>query len=590
MPNIQSPQVLLERKQTNCPLTFVRTAEEYRALNECRHVLLKHKLCKTVYSWNIRGRTRDTVADKGTERFETLFDVIEWYSKPFDPKNGDENCLKDVVDYNLEESPLNKSALFVMDVTPSMFDNGKGHSNPLYARMLKDSLETLMAGFRSIFILSHTPDIPPELEHYCEFIDYELPSLEFAKGMVRTAASTQMVGSRINIPTISLDPNEEEKIGHELLGLTSMEIDECLATANRRNASLVIKNPAEKRQFDMSVIREVKAQAIKRSGTMELMAPPGGLNLVGGMDALKDELDLVRKDLSVEARRDGIPAPKGFIMVGPGGTGKTLVTKCIGSYLDMQIASLDIGACKGSFVGQSESRLRDALEMANKIAPVILFVDEFEKMWAGAGAAAGGSDNGTSANMLQTWLRWMQDGKDENVIVIAACNEVRGMPGPVIRAGRFDDIIYVGLPGAKARKEIFEIHLNKRGWDANDLPDTNTEELASLTKGFSGAEIERCVVKALRFKAQRIGFGAEKRPELVDFRKSIGVVTPLSSTHPDELRSLEEWVQKVHVINASTEQPDFTISDDGVKRSGVTSGPDNTGPGRRELDMSSESY
>jgi ATP-dependent 26S proteasome regulatory subunit len=455
--------------------------------------------------------------------------------------------------------------------------------------MLKAIRGNLTKAFRSIFILSHTPDVPPELEGYCEFIRYQLPDRAWVRNLVTSSARTRISGGKSKeIPPIELNSREIDAVAQELMGLTSMEIDEALATANRRNASRYAQNQSSRREFDMSVIREIKATAIERSGTLSITVPPGGLELVGGMNILKNELQHVKADLTPESRADGIPAPKGFLMVGPGGTGKTLITKCIGSLLDMQVVSLDIGACKGSFVGQSEGNLRAALDTANRISPCLLFVDEFEKMWGGA--LSGSLDGGTTSNMLQTWLRWMQDLKDDGVIVIAACNEVRGLPGPVIRAGRFDDIIYVDLPGPKSREEITKIHLNKRGWDADAIlsQDNVWAQLLALTRGFSGAEIERMVVKALRFKRARLGYGRDKLPGLVDFREAVSKVTPISRTHRQELLSLATWASRVNVIKASDEELDFSLTSDSTAVQSTLA--DDPSGEQREIDMGDGAY
>lgn len=587
-------QVLLERKQTNCPLTWIITPEEYRAFNETRHTLLKNRLCKTVYKWSAAGVLVDTVSEVSTEsNAGDPGDVINWFCQrtPSAADNPDHNCHRDVGEYNVEESPLDKSVLCMFDLASVMVDETKsGHSQTFYARRLKDAMDDLMAGFRSIFIFSHTPDLPPELKHYCEVIEYELPDLEMAKVSVRNAAATRIVNSKSQIPQIDINDEDVHNVGQELLGLTIMEMDETLAMANRRNVSECMKNPAIERRFDMNVIRDVKAQAIRRSGTIELMDSPGGLDLFGGGSALKEELDQMKRDLCTAAREDGIPAPKGLLMVGPGGTGKTLMAKCIGHHMDMQVAALDIGACKGSFVGQSEGNLRAALKMIDRISPVVLFVDEFEKM---LGGSTGGQnlDSGTSSNMLQTWLRWMQDGKDEGVIVIAACNDVRTLPPPAIRAGRFDEIVYVGLPAAGAREDIVNIHLNKRGWNLEDMEDVRIKQIVASIRGYSGAEIERVVVKALRNKVKRLGFGRDKFPNMEDFVSAVEGVTPLSKTHIGDLVSLEEWAQEVSAIRASKETPDFRISrEDGVQPTTVSQTGNATGAGNRsvsrELDMS----
>lgn len=595
-----SASLILERKQTNCPLTYIHTREDARVMNECRRALLQSRVCNTVYSWDSLGVLRDLrrTQKEGatTNQLGDLISLIEWFAQEY-PGMSDSthNANQSPDDYDIEQGPLAKSALFLFDVMGLFGEPKGGHSATSHMRLLKTVCPNLTKAFRSIFIVSHTPDISPELEGYCEYVRYQLPGKEWIKNIVSSSAKAKIYspGRKQEIPPIELGSDELEAVSQELMGLTSMEIDEALATANRRNASAFSQNPTRRRKFDMSVIRDIKATVIQRSGTLSITTPPGGLELVGGMNNLKEELNSIKMDLLPESREDGIPSPKGFLMVGPGGTGKSLITKCIGSLLDMQVVLLDIGACKGAYVGQSEKSLRDALETINRISPCVLFVDEFEKMWAGSGGSGGGSqDGGTSSNMLQTWLRWMQDEKADGVIVIAACNEVRGLPGPVIRAGRFDDIIYVDLPGPLSRREIMEIHLSKRGWKPEEiLTDKMWSQLKTMTRGFSGAEIERLVVKALRYKRGRVGYGRDKPPTMEDFKLSAKKVVPISRTHREELLSLREWVDKVAVVKASDEKLDFDLTKDIVAPQPAASVDlYNNSEQQREIDMGGDEY
>lgn len=577
-----SPEVqVLERKQTNCPLTYIHTNEEYRALNECRYQLIQTKVCRTVYVWDSTYVVKDMSNPDKTYEVGSLDAVIAWFSQPCKHGDPSDNANKDVADYDITRGPLAKSALFIFDSMDPMNDpHGTGYSNAGLTRIIKNARQPLMDAFRSIFFIGHVDEIAPELEHYMEVIRYGLPRPELLRALVTRACQATVTGGSVDIPKISLNTDELNSIVNELKGLTHMEADEALSTANRRNATRYVKGECPTRQFDRQVIREIKFAAIRRSGTMQLMSSDGGLELLGGMGALKHELEMSKTLFCQAAREDGIPMPKGLLMVGPGGTGKSLFARCVGSFLDLQVARLDVGACKGSLMGQSEGNLRAALEMANNLSPIVLFMDEFEKMWAGS-ASSGVTDGGTTANMLQTWLTWMQDDKDPNVFVVAACNEVRTMPGPVVRAGRFDDIVYVPLPGFNARKQIVSIHYTKNGWPIEGL-DIDLDLAAELTRGFSGAEIERVVVKTLRQKAFLRGFGRDIKPTMEDFEICAAQVTPLVKTHPGEIYSLDQWARGTKVIEASDEPCDFTLTQSGLNpvqrvRSGQQTSASNDG-------------
>ncbi len=355
--------------------------------------------------------------------------------------------------------------------------------------------------------------------------------------------------------------NDQAKtlVAGELRGLSSTEVREALALSTRSNAYMISSGalPESGRGFDLATIRSFKATALKRSSAMRLVPPvEGGFGVVGGLGPLKAQIETTAEMIRVGADQDGIKPPKGILLVGSGGTGKSLVAKAIGSILNRQIVCLDVSACKGAFVGQSESQFRKALEVADQMSPVILFLDEFEKVWGGGSTA---NDSGVSEGMLQTWLNWMQDWKDPGVYVIAACNDVRGLPGPVTRSGRFDRIVYVPLPGLTARREILTNHLTKTGW-AHCLDSLDVDIVAEMTKGFSGAELEMVVMEAITLKVMRVGVGRSKPIVTEDLVISASRVTPTAKTHGAEIESLYNWATSSQVIIATDEALDFSFA------------------------------
>jgi len=569
---------LLDRKSSNCPLTVVHSQDEYRLVDQIRVGVAKNPGISGLYRWDAADALRDLIIEERPvpdldDRTGSLA-AIQWFLNEPSPmkmkqEGVDETVVgmifcprsKTIASEMLEDlgGAPRGSILIMFDAiaTFSMADVQKsGYTNTGVCRLLKNNAGSLIQQQKSVFIVNHRDDLPPELEGFCPVIKHEGPTRNWLVGEIRKACSIGIHGNDTEIPKISLNERQEEGMVGELKGLTSVEVREALALANRTNAQQMVAGmiAVADRRFDLESIRAYKSTALKRSNAMRIVPPvEGGFSVVGGMGSLKDEILTTVEMIKQGAYDDGIPHPKGLLMVGSGGTGKSLVAKAIGSIMDRQMVCLDVSACKGSLVGESEGKFRRALEIADQMAPVVLFLDEFEKVWGGAEQA---NDSGVSSGMLQTWLNWMQDWKDPGVFVVAACNDIRGIPGPVVRAGRFDDIVYVPLPGPVSRKEILKIHLGKTGW-ASCVDSLDLDLVVEATKGFSGAELERVVTKAIKKKILRAGVGRDKPVETIDLMLSVDGVVPTSQTHGEEIESLYRWAMEAKVIVASDEELDF---------------------------------
>ncbi|MBL8765434.1 MAG: AAA family ATPase, partial [Phycisphaerae bacterium] len=237
------------------------------------------------------------------------------------------------------------------------------------------------------------------------------------------------------------------------------------------------------------------------------------------------------KSFTDRAKEFGIPAPKGILLLGVQGCGKSLVAKAIAATWNLPMLKLDVGRIFGSLVGQSEENIRKAIRTAESLAPCCLWADELEKGFAGV-AGSGSGDSGTAKRVFATFLTWMQE-KQKPVFLIATANDVSQLPPELLRKGRFDEIFFVDLPGAKEREEIFAIHLSKRKRDPKgyDLP-----ALSAATKGFSGAEIEQVVIAGL-FHA----FDAGRELAMDDLLEESKTQVPLSRMMAEEIDELRTW-------------------------------------------------
>jgi SpoVK/Ycf46/Vps4 family AAA+-type ATPase len=251
------------------------------------------------------------------------------------------------------------------------------------------------------------------------------------------------------------------------------------------------------------------------------------------MELLKEWLEKRTESFTDRAREFGIPAPKGVLLLGVQGCGKSLIAKAIAAEWNLPMLKLDVGRIFGSLVGQSEENIRRAIKVAESVAPCVLWADELEKGFAGSGSS-GVSDGGTTARVFATFLTWMQE-KTAPVFLIATANDVSALPPEMLRKGRFDEIFFVDLPDGPEREQIFRIHLQKRKRDPKKF---KLKDLAARTEGYSGAEIEQIVVGALF-----LAFDAKRDLTQKDLVAEIEAVVPLSTMMREEIDELRTWAQ-----------------------------------------------
>jgi AAA+ superfamily predicted ATPase len=281
---------------------------------------------------------------------------------------------------------------------------------------------------------------------------------------------------------------------------------------------------------DVAEIREAKAELLADDGVLELVPTDvRGLDAVGGMDALKDWLRVRGRGFEPEARAFGLDAPRGVLLTGVPGCGKSLIAKTMARAWSLPLVLLDPGAIYGSFVGESEARMRRALRTVEAMAPVVLWVDEIEKGFA---ASQRSGDGGTSMRVLGSFLRWLQERPD-GVFLVATCNDIGAMPPELLRRGRFDETFFVDLPDARERAEILALQLRERERDAAAF---DLGALAARTEGFSGAELEGVVVAAL-YRA--FADGAELTTGRIEAEAL--ATTPLARSRADEIASMRAW-------------------------------------------------
>ena len=253
---------------------------------------------------------------------------------------------------------------------------------------------------------------------------------------------------------------------------------------------------------------------------------------MGGLEALKEWLVKRSAAFSDQARQFGLPSPRGILLLGVQGCGKSLVAKTVSSLWRMPLLRFDVGRVFGSLVGSSEQNIRRAIQVAESISPVVFWVDEIDKAFRGSRSSGGDMDGGTSSRVFSTFLTWLSEKKSP-VFVVATANDVTMLPPELLRKGRFDEIFFVDLPLQHERKEILRVHLSKRKLDPKQF---DLESLAVASSGFSGAEIEEAIVSTM--------FDAfyEKQPVSTDrVLTSLQQTVPLSKTMSEDVENLRKW-------------------------------------------------
>jgi DNA polymerase III delta prime subunit len=370
--------------------------------------------------------------------------------------------------------------------------------------------------------------LPRELEKEVHILELPYPSFEDMKVIFKGVCEAY----HIPVP---------DEVDHDLmeaaLGLTIMEAEKAFSLAYIENGRLT--------SAEIPVIIREKENVIKKSGYLEYFHPKEEMQDVGGLGLLKDWLTKRGRAFEKGAADFGLIYPRGILLLGIPGTGKSLTAKAIGNLWHFPLLRLDMGKIFGGIVGESEKNISGALNIAEAIAPSILWIDEIEKAMSGA-ASSGRSDGGTTSRVLGTFLTWMQE-KTKPVFVVATANDISKLPIELLRKGRVDEIFFVDLPTQHEREEIIKIHLQKKKREPDDY---NITELAKKSKGFSGAELEEVVKEAL---FQAFDSARELRDE--DMLKAISVTFPLARTMSNEINDMREWA-KSRAVAASKETPE----------------------------------
>jgi ATP-dependent 26S proteasome regulatory subunit len=436
------------------------------------------------------------------------------------------------------KDPLAALDMVLEQVEPALFVFKDFHpfltrQNFAIIRRLKDIALHLKDSFKTILLVSPVLEIPVELEKEITVLNFPLPAREDLSALLDRIIAEIRDSKQVSIET---DATDRERLLQAALGLT-------LGEAENVFAKILVKDHRLSGENVHEVLAE-KQQIIRKSGLLEYCATAETFSYVGGLAVLKDWLNKRAAAFSDQARAFGLPAPKGILMLGVQGCGKSLCAKAVSTQWQLPLLRFDMGRMFGSLIGSSEENVRRAIAVAESVAPAILWVDEIDKAFAGAQGSAV-ADGGTTARVLGTFLTWLSE-KVAPVFVVATANDISQLPPELLRKGRLDEIFFVDLPGLAEREEIFRIHLAKRGRDADTF---DTAACAAASPDLSGAEIEESINSAL-YDA----FHAGCEVTTAHILAALGQTVPLAKTMDEQIGRLRQWAEG-RARNASVARP-----------------------------------
>lgn len=481
-------EVLRERVQCHFPLMFLTTHEEDRWESELATMALD------------------------MERGLVIWTATDGAAPPLDGSSADDHnpaeFLQQITEYPRDHIFLLK------DFHPFLKD-------PFVVRRVRDVLPALTEQNKTILLMGPDSTVPSELQRDSVSLELPLPGLEELREELRELLIQRQHHGEANL---RLTDQQEEKLLKAVMGLTTKQVRQSLSRA------LLGRSKVDNDVY-AALIAE-KKHMVQGSDMLEFQELAEGAKDIGGLEALKAWVGTRAEAFTEKARKKGIPAPKGVLLLGVQGCGKSLTSRAIAQMLAFPLVRLDVSTLLSGGQGESERNLRNVLELMEMIAPAVLWMDEVEKGFAGVGDE-GGSDS-TMVRLMGRFLTWMQE-KKAPVFVVATANSVTGLPPEMLRRGRFDELFFVDLPNYHERKTILEIHLRKQKLDPNNF---DLSRLSDKTEGYSGAEIEQSIQTAVVENYNRGG-----SLEQTDIEDSIDDTVPLSVTMEEKIFQLREWAR-----------------------------------------------
>jgi SpoVK/Ycf46/Vps4 family AAA+-type ATPase len=481
--------------QARYPVLYLVTYEEERVIAQIEKIAVEEDQRKMVYLWTETDGLCNIALDQA------------------DPTKADP---LQVLHHIIEAQE--KAIYILLDFHP--FLQTQNHQ---VIRRMRDVVRALKKSTKTLILLSPKLILPEEAAKEIVVFDFDLPSLAELGDALDAAIEQAKHDKRIK--NVRLKKGQRERLLKASQGLTIDEVQSVLNKAFVTHQKLG--------EATIPLMLEEKKQIIRKSGILEYFSPDETFDAIGGIQHLKRWLTKRDKAFTEDARKFGLPVPKGLLLVGVQGCGKSLTAKAVASQWKLPLLRFDLGKVFSGLVGASEENVRKAIKVAESIAPCILWIDEIEKGLSGS-ASSNVSDAGTAARVFGTFITWLQE-KTKSVFVIATANDISQLPPELLRKGRFDEIFFVDLPAAAERRDIFRIHLEKRHRAPSEF---DLQALCDASTGLSGAEIEQIIIAAL-YDA----FDHGRPVSTEDILRNLHETVPLSRTMAEHIEALRQWAE-----------------------------------------------
>jgi SpoVK/Ycf46/Vps4 family AAA+-type ATPase len=515
----QRLKVLLD---SSTPIVVMETVEEMRAIRLVRSACSSLNLA--TFEWSIAG---------GLVRCGTNAPAIESGAFPaggYHHGTGDDAIQAATQDakalYNSREPAQMLANLEGLTVEAAFIlkDLHRHLDDPVVVRRLRDVGQQFSTNRRTIVITGPQITVPPELASLVEFLELPLPDRQRLRQIID---ETLVRVSKTHTLKRTLDANGTDQIADNLRGLTEEEAERALSQALVARYALCPETATD--------ILQAKKDLLRRSDMLEFVEASDTMSSIGGLENLKQWLAQRRGSWEDKARDFGLDPPRGVIILGVQGCGKSLCARAVAGEWKLPLVKFDTAAVYDKYIGETEKRIRQVFRVAEGLAPCVLWIDELEKVFAGSGPDSASVDAGVSARLLAAFLSWMQDRKAP-VFVAATCNNVNALPPELIRKGRFDELFFVDLPNQSERKQIFTIQLQRRKRNPADF---DLEHVAASARGFSGAEIESAVQTSLY-----AAFSQKQQLATQHLLDALASTVPLSTTRAEDIAALRAWAKQ----------------------------------------------
>ena len=508
---IERLKVLID---SSTPIVVMETVEEMRAVRVVR--IACSSLNLPTFEWSIASG----LVRCGQPTVETALITAGLAEGGYDHPTDDAKALYNSRDPaqmlgNLEGLTL-EAAFILKDFHRHMDD-------PVVVRRLRDVGQKFSANRRTVIITAPKISVPPELESLVEFFELPLPDRQRLRQIID---ETLVRVSKIHTLQRKLDANGLDAMAENLRGLTEEEAERAVSQALVSRYALCPETVTD--------VLQAKKDLLRRSEMLDFFQDSASMAAVGGLENLKGWLAQRQGTWEEQARAFGLDPAKGIIILGVQGCGKSLCARAVAGEWKLPLVKFDTAAIYDKYVGETEKRIQKVFQVAEGLAPCVLWIDELEKVFAGSGPDSASADAGVSSRLLAAFLSWMQDRKAP-VFVAATCNNVTVLPPELIRKGRFDELFFVDLPNQQERKQIFAIQLTKRKRNPADF---DLARIATAAAGYSGAEIESAVQTALY-----AAYSQKQQVSTQHVLDALKSTVPLSTTRAEEIEALRSWAR-----------------------------------------------